>query len=386
MVSGRMPLLHKMRRTTDEHHELRMKRRRMSSTDRSLAVAIACGAAIALGGGTWVVSDRSFDRETADVQHVAMLSPGDGVPREHRLRIDNPFALQRLRDDAASDGAAADGQQAPSESKPVSDNTPSDTLPVDAGEEETECYLSADSRPSIVRLPPISDAAAAVSPLGDITSLTDEEMAADSARPELETPELLAQTIPTTPRAIPPTPVASEVVAAPREVLQVVLAPQPAQPSPYAPQLAAANIYAPTSNDITAQLLPAVQRACRLAQRGAVYAAQAEFIQVIRRVALANDAECGTDQHSRALAEGLRALDEAVDFVPVGTGLEANWTCALWPLRTARRWCARARRDWRPTRRSPCITALPKSDWPRPLADNRRVRWRCMAWERCRCG
>jgi tetratricopeptide (TPR) repeat protein len=72
-----------------------------------------------------------------------------------------------------------------------------------------------------------------------------------------------------------------------------------------------------------------VQRACDLAQRGALYAAKTEFIQVIRRVAQAVDAERGTDAHSRALAEGLRALEEAADFVPTGSGLEGDLDVAI---------------------------------------------------------
>ena len=77
-----------------------------------------------------------------------------------------------------------------------------------------------------------------------------------------------------------------------------------------------------TSGGLTAQLLPAVQRGYNLAQRGAFYAARTEFIQVLRRVAQAKDATSGTDEHSRELAAGLRAMDEADDFVPAGAQLE----------------------------------------------------------------
>ena len=76
--------------------------------------------------------------------------------------------------------------------------------------------------------------------------------------------------------------------------------------------------YTPTANELTSQLLPAVQRGYDLAQRGALFAAQTEFVQVLRRVAQAKDAASRSDEHSRALAAGLRALDEAEDFVPAG--------------------------------------------------------------------
>jgi tetratricopeptide (TPR) repeat protein len=85
-----------------------------------------------------------------------------------------------------------------------------------------------------------------------------------------------------------------------------------------------ANLFSPNMSELSAQLLPAVQRGCDLAQRGALYAAQTEFIQVMRRIAQANDAERRTDEHSLALAEGLRALDEAADFMPQGAALEGE--------------------------------------------------------------
>jgi tetratricopeptide (TPR) repeat protein len=87
---------------------------------------------------------------------------------------------------------------------------------------------------------------------------------------------------------------------------------------------APATAYAPTTAELTNQLLPAVQRGYNLAQRGAFFAARTEFVQVLRRVAQAKDAVSGTDEHARALAAGLRALDEANDFVPQGAQLEAE--------------------------------------------------------------
>jgi tetratricopeptide (TPR) repeat protein len=82
--------------------------------------------------------------------------------------------------------------------------------------------------------------------------------------------------------------------------------------------------YTPTTAELTSQLLPAVQRGYALAQRGALYAAESEFVQVLRRVAQAMDAARNGDEHSRALAAGLRALDEAADFAPHGTQLEGE--------------------------------------------------------------
>jgi tetratricopeptide (TPR) repeat protein len=82
--------------------------------------------------------------------------------------------------------------------------------------------------------------------------------------------------------------------------------------------------YTPAASELTSQLLPPVQRGYDLAQRGALFAAQTEFVQVLRRVAQAKDTASRSDEHSRALAAGLRAIDEAEDFVPKGTQLEAD--------------------------------------------------------------
>jgi tetratricopeptide (TPR) repeat protein len=82
--------------------------------------------------------------------------------------------------------------------------------------------------------------------------------------------------------------------------------------------------YSPTVAELSLQLLPSVRKAFGLAQHGAVYAAQTEFIQVLRRIAQAKDAAEGVGDHSRALAVGLRALDEADDFVPQGAQLEGE--------------------------------------------------------------
>ncbi len=81
---------------------------------------------------------------------------------------------------------------------------------------------------------------------------------------------------------------------------------------------------APSNTQLAVQLLPAVQRGYELAQRGALFAARTEFVQVLRRVAQAKDIAADCDEHSQALAAGLRALDEADDFIPKGVQLEAE--------------------------------------------------------------
>ena len=67
-----------------------------------------------------------------------------------------------------------------------------------------------------------------------------------------------------------------------------------------------------------------VRHGFELANRGAYYAARAEFIAGLRLLAQALDAERHTTNHSRALSAGLTALKEAGDFLPSGGKLEAD--------------------------------------------------------------
>ncbi|MBN2215967.1 MAG: hypothetical protein JW719_01190 [Pirellulales bacterium] len=66
------------------------------------------------------------------------------------------------------------------------------------------------------------------------------------------------------------------------------------------------------------------RRGFDLASRKAYHSARAEFIRALRVVAQGLDAEHGSRVHGDALAAGLKALDEAEDFVPIGSGLEGS--------------------------------------------------------------
>ncbi len=54
--------------------------------------------------------------------------------------------------------------------------------------------------------------------------------------------------------------------------------------------------------------------AVALADRGAIYAANRQFLRVMRMITQALDSQLGQQFHTRALASGLRALEEADDF------------------------------------------------------------------------
>ncbi len=66
------------------------------------------------------------------------------------------------------------------------------------------------------------------------------------------------------------------------------------------------------------------RRGFELASRGAYFSARAEFIVALRLLAQALDAEHCTRLHCIALGAGLTALKEAEDFLPKGSGIEAD--------------------------------------------------------------
>ena len=82
--------------------------------------------------------------------------------------------------------------------------------------------------------------------------------------------------------------------------------------------------YTASTKDLSRRLEPEVQAGFELGKSGAVYAARAKFVEVLRKVALAKDAAEGSTRCATALAEGLRKLDEADDFIPKGDALEAE--------------------------------------------------------------
>ena len=67
-----------------------------------------------------------------------------------------------------------------------------------------------------------------------------------------------------------------------------------------------------------------IDRGVDLADRRAFFSARDEFIQALRLIAEARDAETQSSSHSQSLAAALRALDEADEFLPTGSSLEAD--------------------------------------------------------------
>lgn len=73
---------------------------------------------------------------------------------------------------------------------------------------------------------------------------------------------------------------------------------------------------------VSEQALAKIRRGYKLAQRGAYFAAREQFVEVLRMIAEAKDQKRGVSRRSVALANGLRALEEAADFTPRGAGID----------------------------------------------------------------
>ncbi len=80
----------------------------------------------------------------------------------------------------------------------------------------------------------------------------------------------------------------------------------------------------PTDAKLDQQCREKIGAAFALSQRGASYAARQELIAVLRLISQAKDNREGTRTRTESLAAGLRALEEAEDFAPRGSQLEAE--------------------------------------------------------------
>ena len=106
--------------------------------------------------------------------------------------------------------------------------------------------------------------------------------------------------------------------AAPAELRSVLK--RPSEVAVYSPNA----LQNPAIANVAAHADALARHGMSLAGRGAYFSARSEFIQALRLIAQALDQESPGTQHGQQLAAGLRALEEAKDFVPPGSQLEAD--------------------------------------------------------------
>ena len=75
---------------------------------------------------------------------------------------------------------------------------------------------------------------------------------------------------------------------------------------------------------IAAQSDRQIRHGFELANRGAYFAARAEFTAALRLIAQGLDNDCNTTAHSQALSAALTAMKEAQDFIPAAGKLEGE--------------------------------------------------------------
>lgn len=118
-----------------------------------------------------------------------------------------------------------------------------------------------------------------------------------------------------------------EAPIGPRVAQDVISEPIAKGPPPTAlPNISRGN---PAMEPVNAAARQHVIRGFSLGDKAAVYAARTEFIQALRTIAQAIDAQAGLapkdpQSCSLALVQGLQALTEADDFAPAGSRLDGN--------------------------------------------------------------
>ncbi|MCC9609283.1 hypothetical protein LOC68_05995 [Blastopirellula sp. JC732] len=144
-----------------------------------------------------------------------------------------------------------------------------------------------------------------------------------SAQPPAFMPRIEAEPAPQPVRQLPPAAVAAPLVQGPpAQLAPLTIPPQAFNAPPQSPTDKRLDLHAMTAVRGRAQSL--IEHSFSLAQRGAFFSARAELIQALRLLTQTLDTERQTHEYSEALAEGLLALEEASDFVPEGSRLEAN--------------------------------------------------------------
>jgi len=110
----------------------------------------------------------------------------------------------------------------------------------------------------------------------------------------------------------PPAKLESRVASVPPQ-------PEPAKTAPKLPSKDYRAVFA-----VRERMGQLVDHGLLLAQRGAYFSARAEFIQALRLATQTLDTAEKTHVHSEALSAAIVAIDEASDFIPTGSRLEAD--------------------------------------------------------------
>ncbi len=229
-------------------------------------------------------------------------------------------------------------------------------LPEPKPESESESELDLESESEPAPAPEPEPGGQLDGQLDDVRSLPPLESALNTA-PPTEPPSISSETVPPDPLAddalllepdrsddgpwvaVNPPPSIDDFAPSPRPlgesrhlahgaVPQRLPAIEPMVPSEYSTRIDVIQDHA-TLSALDDQVGAAARRAADLAVRGAYFAARAELLKALRAITQTLDARAGTREHSDALARAVRAFQEACDFTPRGSRLEADLDLAL---------------------------------------------------------
>lgn len=248
----------------------------------------------------WGQTGEWSARPLTEVAHYSTFASVNGPPR-----IDAPplFGPPPVLDAVAVEGSAADEPAAgaavllPPTELPAADAadsaesmTPSPGEAVAVGESEPP-VSAAQSKPATVPEMPVAEVAA-------------------PQQSEAAPADAVANT---------PAPLAEPIAAAAQSI-----ATPPVDTAPPIDPAAPALDGSPTGAVVCKRAEAKIRRGYALVQRGATFAARREFIDVLQLIAEAKDQKHGSPRRTVALANGLRAIEEAADFAPRGTGADAS--------------------------------------------------------------
>jgi tetratricopeptide (TPR) repeat protein len=215
-------------------------------------------------------------------------------------------------------GTVASANRAPMLAVPSLFGPPPDVDPVvlDPPTEEVATLLPP------VELPPVDDA-----PSAEVVVPPPGEAIAVAAAPPADVVVPDAPEIEEEPAEIAAAPLVAESLADPidESTIAVESAPSADANDACAPAL----VGTPTGAVVCKRAEAKIRRGYALVQRGATFAARREFIGVLELIAEAKDHKHGAPRRTIALANGLRAIDEAADFESRGARADSRASIAI---------------------------------------------------------
>jgi tetratricopeptide (TPR) repeat protein len=227
------------------------------------------------------------------------------------------FTPQVVQSGLPDAGVPADGPSvAARDDKPAGDQLPDAGVPADAPRGIPGPDLLLPPPAEVSRLPAVAQ--------------QPEQAPAESA----SAPEPLRDRSGEAPAVVPKPAEPQPVCPAPSHVMVPEAAAKPAEPQPACPApgrlmiAAASPVRSEQMENLAKQADRQILEGYDLANRGAWFAARAEFTAALRLVAQGLDNDDGTTAHSQALSAALTALKEVQDLLPSGARLESDMNIA----------------------------------------------------------